>query len=315
TYLRLSVTDRCNLRCRYCLPEKNVHFLPGNEILNWEELHRLTTIFAQLGVIKLRVTGGEPFLRKGILNFLYEASRLSFSKGIFLTTNGVETLPFLENLKVFEIAGINLSLDTLQRDRFKSITRRDLLPKVMETFYQTLFLGIPLKINTVVKAGLNTDEIESLARLAEDNPVEVRFIEEMPQLSGNNQKENGWQFNRILSELQSFFPNIIPLPANGSTAGKFKIPGFTGQLGIIAGHSRLFCSTCNRVRVTATGLMKTCLYDNGVLDLKQLLRTGAADSEIQNAIREKVSMRMFDGFSAYATRGGVMKQSMAAIGG
>jgi len=315
TYLRLSVTDRCNLRCRYCLPKTRAVFQPRSEILHWEELMEIVGVFTALGIRKLRITGGEAFTRKGILGFLQEVCSFPDLHGIYITTNGVAVAALVPQLKALGISGINLSLDTLNRARFQKITHSDSLHKVLATCYQVMDHGIPLKLNTVVKEGFNTDEIANLARLAENNPIEVRFIEEMPQLTAGEQQESGWDFERILAELQAHFPDITPLSADNGTARRFQIPDFAGKIGIIAGHSRLFCSTCNRIRVTATGQLKTCLYDNGVLDLKKLLRSEAGKSEIQQAIRDKVGRRALDGFEAFATRCGPVNHTMAAIGG
>lgn len=315
TYLRLSVTDRCNLRCRYCMP---AHGLPGNpreEILSWEELDRIVRIFTALGIIKVRITGGEPFSRKGIIPFLQRIRRIPGVEELLITTNGVGLADKIPRLKESGISGVNLSLDTLHRERFRKLTHRDAFVQVIQSFHRLMKENIPVKLNCVILAGFNTDEIAQLARLAEAHPIEVRFIEEMPFLSQSGSFQSGWDFLRIFTALRERFPGILPLPFEGGTAKRFQVPGFRGKIGIIAGHSRLFCSTCNRVRVTAVGQFKTCLYDRGVLDLRALLRSGADDEEICTAIRTCVQNRFVDGHEAYARSSGKRNQSMAQVGG
>ncbi len=314
TYLRLSVTDRCNLRCRYCMPVHGIERKPRGELLTWEELTRLTGIFNRLGIVKLRITGGEPFLRKGLLDFIRTVSGFPELNSIHITTNGVGVAPLVPQLKTISISGINLSLDTLDRHRFEEITGQDALESVLATFEALLEHSIPLKINTVVRGGFNTDEILKIARLAEDHPVEVRFIEEMP-LIGTGEPYSGWDAKHMVRLLRSGFHELIPLPAKSSTAQLFAIQGFAGKIGVIAGNSRSFCSRCNRTRITAAGKLQTCLYGPGVLDVKRMLRDGASDSEITRAITDRIWNRSRDGFEAYKTRKLKTAESMAAIGG
>ena len=177
TYLRLSVTDRCNLRCRYCMPSEGINFQPADKILSWEEMTRLTKIFVDLGITKVRITGGEPFSRKGILDFLTKIRSFSGLEELYVTTNGVGIAQFVPALKKIGLNGINLSLDTLNKHRFVELTRRDSLDQVLEFFSEVLKYKIRLKINTVVKEGFNTAEIVPIARLAQKYPIEVRFIE------------------------------------------------------------------------------------------------------------------------------------------
>ena len=312
--MRLSITDRCNLRCRYCRPEEGIPFVPHEEILSFEELERLAAIFCALGVDKVRVTGGEPFARKGCLDFL---QRLRVKKGLrflHITTNGVETFQYLDALAELGIDGINLSLDTLDHRRFKYITRRDYFEEVVQTLQSIIDRHIPLKINSVVLADTSNDEIMRLAGLARDLHIAIRFIEMMP-FSGISRPEklvNG----HLLQRLNSIFPAMVEKsPDCPTTARIFSLPGYTGTIGIIQGYSRLFCSTCNKVRITPTGMLKTCLYDNGVLDLRNMLRIGAEDHEIEAAIIDCISKRCANGHEAerLARRDG--EPSMASIGG
>jgi cyclic pyranopterin phosphate synthase len=314
TYLRLSITDRCNLRCRYCRPEKGIPFVPHNEILSFEELERLTSIFCILGVSKVRVTGGEPFTRKGCLPFLKRLREIEGLHKLYITTNGVETGAYLDELTDIGIAGINLSLDTLDQKRFWHITRRDYLGNVIKALHGIIERRISLKINSVVLADTSDEEIVSLADLAQNLPLTLRFIEKMPFSGIPRPKKlaNG----HLLQRLRMIFPAMRECAREEpSTARIFSLPRYTGKIGLIQGYSRSFCSSCNKVRITPTGMLKTCLYDNGVLDLKKMLRRGANDSEIESAIRNCIQKRCANGHEAEQLAQRVIEPSMASIGG
>jgi molybdenum cofactor biosynthesis enzyme MoaA len=238
---------------------------------------------------------------------------------IHITTNGVLTLPHVAELKALGIKSINLSLDTLDRDRFFRITRRDELAQVMATFHALLEHGIPVKINAVVMEGQNTEDIVPLARLAEQYPVAVRFIEEMPFNGvGNNHPVLSWDYRRILDELKTAFPALQRAPKElYATAEHFVIPGHAGSLGIIAAYSRTFCGTCNRIRITAQGGLKTCLYGNDVLNTRDILRNGATDEALTEALLAVFGRRAKDGYEAEADSRLIMPgfASMSTIGG
>jgi cyclic pyranopterin phosphate synthase len=314
TYLRLAITDRCNLRCRYCRPEGGVPFIPHKEILRIEELERLVALFCALGIKKVRVTGGEPFCRRGCLPFLKKVRKIDGVQHLHITTNGVKTSRYLDELAAMGLGGINVSLDTLDRNRFWKITRRNYLEAVLQTVHGALERGIPLKINSVVLEDTGDDEIIQLAGLARDYPISLRFIERMP-FSGtvrSEKLENG----NLSSRLKRIFPDIeecyTDLP---TTARLLALPGYKGNLGIIQGHSRLFCKKCNKVRITPTGILKTCLYDNGALDLKMLLRSGVGDYEIRKSIIACVQNRFMNGHDAELFSSRETEPSMAMIGG
>lgn len=313
-YLRLSITDRCNLRCRYCRPEKGVPFIAHDEILTFEELHRISVIFCTLGVKKIRVTGGEPFSRRGCLPFLQNLKGIAGLNSLHVTTNGVKTSRHLDTLADLGLSGINLSLDTLDNKRFWKITRRDYLDAVLQTLQGIIDRGIPLKINSVILNDTTDQEIIELSELARKFPITLRFIELMP-FSGT--KSSGTLHTGKLSvRLKKIFPSIEEcLQVLPTTARTFAIPNYSGKLGIIEGYSRLFCSTCNKVRITPTGMLKTCLYDNGALNLKELLRSGAKDQEIQDAVVNCIANRFANGHDAekFSTR--EHEPSMAKIGG
>ena len=318
TYLRLAVTDRCNLRCFYCMPEEGIKLLPKKEMLTYEEMQRLITLFTDMGIEKLRITGGEPFVRKDMLQFLEDTRANKALKELHITTNGVLTAQYVDQLKALNITSINLSLDTLDRQRFAQITRRDELPKVLETLDLLLKANIKVKINMVVMEGKNTQDIVPMAQLASDLPVSVRFIEEMP-FNGTSAYASKltWDHNRILGTLTAAFPKLesLPTPTN-STASLYQIPGFNGNLGIIAAYTRTFCGSCNRIRVTPQGILKTCLYDHGSLDLKVLLRDQTSDEDIKSIIQNTIINRHKDGWAAQASRPQQQfSESMSSIGG
>jgi cyclic pyranopterin phosphate synthase len=314
TYLRLAITDRCNLRCRYCRPEKGVPFIPHKEILRFEELERLVAIFCSLGITKVRVTGGEPFSRRGCLPFLTRLRTIDGVHHLHITTNGVKTFRYLDELAALGLGSLNVSLDTLDKKKFWDITRRDYLDAVLQTVYGALARDIPLKINSVVLKDTSDDEIIQLAELARDFPITLRFIERMPFSGTVRSKKLG---NSNLSiRLKRIFPAIEEcFTALPTTARIFALPGYKGNLGIIQGYSRLFCKTCNKVRITPIGMLKTCLYDNGALDLKMLLRSGADDYEIRQAIVACVQNRFINGHEAEYFSSRETEPSMAMIGG
>ena len=314
TYLRLAITDRCNLRCRYCMPEEGVSSISHDQTLSYEELERLVSLFLDFGISKIRLTGGEPFVRRGCVDFMEMLKRKLKVKQLFVTTNGVETFKYLERLKEIGISGINLSLDTLDPQRFQELTRRDRLQDVLLTFNRSIELEIPLKINSVVLEDTSDDEIVSLVELVRDHSISLRFIEQMPFsfiFHGHDNEEN-----ILLSRLQRLFPGLSEcVTGKISTAREFNLPGCTGTLGIIEGHSRNFCKTCNKIRITPQGMLKACLYDNGILDLRSLIRAERTDSQIAQMIVESLQHRNVDGHETEKACSRKCEPSMATIGG
>lgn len=207
TYLRLSVTDRCNLRCVYCMPAHGIDVIPKDEILSFEEMERLLHLVCAMGITKVRITGGEPFVRRDLIKFLWQIHHLP--KELHITTNGLWSAQYVPELKAMGIKGVNLSLDTLDRERFQRITRRDELHKVMETFYALLNAEIPIKLNAVVMNGMNDVDIVPLAELTKDYAIDVRFIEEMP-FNGEGASEPVliWDYKKILSVLKARYPDL-----------------------------------------------------------------------------------------------------------
>lgn len=318
-YLRLAVTDRCNLRCFYCMPEDGLNWLSRSELMTYEEMLQTCALLVKMGIEKIRITGGEPFVRKDIMKFLTALSALPGLKELSLTTNGVLTAPYVAELKNIGVSAVNLSLDTLDAGRFFSITRRDEFANVMSTLDELLRHNIDVKINAVVMDGKNIQDIEPLVRLTKDMPVSVRFIEEMP-FNGDGHIYTGlkWDYISILDKIKEYYPSVEKIrdPAY-STAYNYMIPGHKGTVGVIAAYSRTFCGTCNRIRITPEGELKTCLYDNGVLNIKSLLRQQISEGDITETLLNAFNHRPKDGWEAERLRAGSVgvHESMATIGG
>lgn len=319
TYVRLAVTDRCNLRCFYCMPAEGIQYVARQSLLSYEEMERLLQVLAGMGIRKVRITGGEPFVRKHMIDFLARVCAIDGIDELNITTNGVLTTPYIPQLKAMGVHSVNLSLDTLDRKRFAEITRRDELPKVLDCLHSLLAHGITTKINAVVMEGKNTDDLISLAAFTKDHPVGVRFIEEMPfNGAGANYPTLKWNHRRILDTLHQAFPNMHKIQDGPhSTSFNYAIPGHLGTVGTIPAFSRTFCGSCNRIRLTPVGLLKTCLYDDGVLDTRALLRSGANNEELAAAFRKVFAARAKDGFEAERNRKArnPVSESMSTIGG
>ena len=301
------------------MPEEGIEYLPKSQLLTYEEMLRLTSVFAGMGVDKIRITGGEPFARRDLIGFLRKLRIIPGIEKISITTNGVLTKPHLPALKELGITEINLSLDALSRELFYKITRRDEYKKVIETFHEMLRLGFKVKINAVVMDGINDHQIAGLAKLALKHPVSVRFIEEMPFNGGLKSKPAiRWTSARIFETLKAEFPDIrkVISPAN-STSANYTTEEAKGNFGIIAAFTRSFCGTCDRIRITSTGEMRTCLYGKNELDLKSLIREGSSENRIESEIIRVVQKRTKDGFEAEAMRdkNNPPMESMSIIGG
>lgn len=317
-YLRLAVTDRCNLRCFYCMPEEGIDWLSRQELMSYEEMLHISSVLVKMGVEKIRITGGEPFVRKDFMPFLTDLSRLQGLHQLTLTTNGVLTAPFVPELKKLGIPSINLSLDTLDRDRFFAITRRDEFANVMATMEELLKHDVEVKINAVVMEGKNTEDILPLVELTKELPVSVRFIEEMPFNGGSHHTSLTWDHVQIMNTVREKYPDIIKLPDPPySTSYNYQIPGHKGSVGVIAAYTRSFCGSCNRIRLTPQGELKTCLYGASVLNVKDLMRAGTDTISLEAALHEAISKKEKDGWDAEKNAAGlpILNASMATIGG
>jgi cyclic pyranopterin phosphate synthase len=298
------------------MPEDGLNWLSREELMSYDEMLRICTLLVEMGIQKIRITGGEPFVRKDIMPFLTELSALPGLNELTITTNGVLTAPYVAQLKDIGIKAVNLSLDTLDAERFFAITRRDEFAAVMKTLNELLKHDIQVKINAVVMDGKNTQDIIPLVQLTKELPVDVRFIEEMP-FNGDGHSFSGlkWDHVRILDKIKETFPSIQKAedPAY-STAHTYHIPGHNGKVGIIAAYSRTFCGTCNRIRITPQGVLKTCLYDNGILNIKDSIRKGKTNQQIKETLLSAFNNRPKDGWEAEQSNAGI-HESMAAIGG
>ncbi len=289
TYLRLSVTDRCNLRCCYCMPAEGIPKLNRSEILSYEELLLLARTAVQLGIEKIRVTGGEPLVRKGILTFLGNLSVIPGLRRLALTTNGVLLEEMAEDLKRSGIQHLNISLDSMHPDTFARVTRCGNLQNVLDGIRVAEEAGFNIKINIVAMRGINDGEFSDFAGLTLTRPFTVRFIEYMPTM-----QEADWQSlvmpgDEIIKEIARHY-DIKPINGKDNLSGpsrNFQIEGAVGIIGIITPITRPFCSECNRIRVTPTGMAKSCLFAGNEYDLKPLLRNGD-ETALREALREIV---------------------------
>lgn len=269
-YLRISVTDRCNLRCIYCMPEKGVEMKKHEDILRFEDTLKIVKVASKLGIKKIRYTGGEPLVMKDIDKLIYETSMLPGIEDISLTTNGILLSEMAESLKKAGLKRVNISLDTLDKDKFKSITRVGSLDKVLEGIDKCLSLGItPVKINTVMMKGFNDTEFNDLINLSREMPIEIRFIELMPIGEGVKFYEKS---KISCSEMIDMHPELIPIKAEkSSTAQLYKIQGAKGKIGFISPVSCKFCSDCNKIRLTSIGTIKPCLHSKEEINLREYL--------------------------------------------
>lgn len=287
-YIRISITDRCNLRCVYCMPEDGVEFIPHGEILSYEEMIRLVRVFASAGIRKVKLTGGEPLARKGIVHLVEELKKIPGIEQVTLTTNGVLLAEHMDALAQAGIDGINLSLDTLNPEVFERISRCNSFEKVMKGFYAALkYPEIPLKVNCVPMK-IDGQDLFEMAELARKYPVHVRYIEMMPIGMGKS-----FEFcseDAILEGLKERYGECIPYEEKlGNGPGHYySFPDFKGKIGFISAISHKFCGSCNRVRLTSQGYLKTCLqYDIGT-DLKKLLREGATEDALRKAVEDAI---------------------------
>ena len=290
-YLRLSVTDRCNLRCRYCMPD-GVEKLEHEAVLTYEEFLRLAALFARCGMDTVRVTGGEPLVRRGVDQLVAGLKATPGIRKVSMTTNGVLLAQQLPALQKAGLDSVNISLDTLDPEVFRHITARDEFGAVMEGIHAALASGIPVKLNCVPQAGVNEGELEALAALARNHPLQVRFIEMMP--IGCGAAIPCISGPELQQRLARRWPGFAPLPAAQSTAFGdgpavyYTVPGWKGDVGFIAAVHGKFCASCNRVRLTSQGFLRPCLASETGCDLRALLRGGASDEQLLQAIRQTI---------------------------
>ncbi|MCE3020083.1 GTP 3',8-cyclase MoaA [Parvimonas micra] len=266
TYLRISVTDLCNLRCKYCMPESGVESLCHSDILSLEEIVEIVNVAAKNGITKIRLTGGEPLVRRGFIHLCKEISKIEQIEDIAITTNGVHLKNMADDLFENKVKRINFSLDTLVKEKYNDITRRNDFDKTMESLFYAIEKGFKVKLNVVLIGGFNDDEIENFVKLANDYDLEVRFIELMQIGETANWSKDKFVSNKIVLE------KVPKLEFDGvsGVAKIYKIKGQKGKIGLISPISCSFCSDCNRIRLTSDGKLKPCLHSKDEINLKGL---------------------------------------------
>lgn len=286
-YLRVAVTDRCNFRCRYCMPTDGVKWLAHHDILRYEEILRIVGAFARLGVDKVRITGGEPLVRKGLLPFLAQVTQIPGITEVGLTTNGSLLAEYAEGLKIAGVGRVNVSLDTLQRARFMQLTGQDRLTEVLAGIKKAQEVGLtPVKINMVVMKGYNADEVVEMAKFAIRNSYQIRFIEYMPFCSAEDYLVTAAEMQEQL--VAAGFTDLIPQEEDRCPAKIYNVPNSRGSIGFITPMSQHFCHSCNRIRLTPDGDLKPCLLSNEEYSLREQLRAGISDEELLAKIKEIV---------------------------
>ena len=294
-YMRISITDRCNLRCRYCMPD-GITQISMAEILTYEEIRKVCILAAELGIQKIKITGGEPLVRKGCADLIGMIKNISGITQVTMTTNGVLLQDNLEALKKAGLDGINISLDTLDREKYQEITGTDACETVRQAVAAAAESGIRTKVNTVLQSDGDKTEWKALITLAESLPVDVRFIELMP--IGYGKENTGVSTLELLDEIRKVY---------------YQIPGFTGGIGFISAMHGKFCKNCNRIRLTSTGDLKPCLCYGDTYPLKDLLRNGTEEEirkQIKRAIEQKPAAHCFEEPGAITEA-----HQMAQIGG
>lgn len=314
-YMRISITDRCNLRCKYCMPE-DLPSIPHEKILRFEEILHLCRLAGELGIRKFKVTGGEPLVRKNCLEFLKNLKELPTTEQVTLTTNGTLLSEYLPELKRIGLDGINISLDTLNEHTFEQITGRAEFSKVMDAIISCQACGIRTKVNSVLLQNINSNDFFDLVHLAETYPIDVRFIEIMP--IGFGQQFKGLNHQELLAILSKQYPDHVQVHEHrgNGPATYIYLPGFKGCIGFIDAIHGKFCSSCNRVRLTADGILKLCLYYQNGIDLKSMLHAGYPDSLIRTAMEQAIFRKPSEHqFHLTALEGPAEQRRMSQIGG
>lgn len=292
--LRISVTDRCNMRCGYCMPKDNTKWFDTTEVLSFDEIIRLSSIFANLGVEKIRLTGGEPLVRPSIENLIKSIAKIGNIKSIGLTTNGLLLQEKVEALKSSGLDSVNISLDSFKEDRFKMMTGVNGLDKVVNSIQKAKDVGFDVKINTVVVRGWNDDEVVEFANFARRTGITVRFIEFMP-LDGSGIWRNDLVFSKMemMEKLESNIGKVFPA-SDQEMSAPAKLYSFSdriGTVGFIPSVTEPFCSQCDRIRLTSDGRFLTCLFESPGYDIKSYLRKGASDEELSHRLVRCVAMK------------------------
>jgi cyclic pyranopterin phosphate synthase len=315
-YLRISLTDVCNFRCQYCIPDENTSFMPSSKLMSAEEIVVIAREFVKLGVKKIRLTGGEPLVRKDFAKIIEALSK--FPIELTLTTNGLRTNEFIDSFKKAGIKSINVSLDTLDKDQFFSITKRNVFDKVWNNIQQLIDEGFHVKVNTVVMRGINETEIIDFIEWTKNQAVHVRFIEFMPFDKNQWNTKKMFSYQEILDIAATKYSFIRMKDGFNETAKKFKPLGHEGTFAVISTMSEPFCSSCNRLRLTADGKMKNCLFSKGEADILNVLRNS---EDIMPIIKQCVASKaealggQFQGDYTKIDATKIENRSMISIGG
>jgi len=300
-YVRIAITEKCNLRCTYCMPEEGVDFANGEKILSADEILRVVRVLAEMGVRKVRFTGGEPLVRKDILKLVEGTANTPGVTGVHLTTNGIIFPKYAQGLRDAGLTGLNISLDTMDPDKFEKITRRPGIEKVQESIYLAQELGFPrVKVNNVVMKGFNDHELEFFAAMTEKQNITVRFIEFMP-FDAQQIWETGEYFlsaESMIKRLKTRFPAMAVATGTRTEHHIYQVPGWAGKIAIIPAFTRSLCGNCSRIRVTADGGIRNCLYSDDEFSLMEMLREGCSDIDIVDKFRKAFSEKAVDGFES-----------------
>jgi cyclic pyranopterin phosphate synthase len=323
TYLRISVTDLCNLRCVYCMPEEGVSWLPRKEILSYEEIVSVVEAAAACGVNKIRITGGEPLVRKSLPDLIDKIARVPGITDLSMTTNGTLLADHVSDLKAAGLRRVNVSLDTLDPEKFRRISRRGELASVLEGIAAAEAVNLsPVKLNMVVLKGINDDEIEAFAALTSRLRVQVRFIEVMPvaevrDCAAKPNSMNHVSGVEVRARIERRLGRLLPVVTDGShdPAQVWRIPGSTGTLGFIDAMSSAFCARCNRLRLTADGKLRSCLLQGGELDIRSILRSGDQTGSIRKRLASAFRKAAHDKPEFYSLGSGAAPGAMNRIGG
>ena len=288
-YIRISITDRCNLRCIYCMPEEGIKLIDHKEVLSYEEIIRLCRQFAKIGISKVKITGGEPLVRKDVHKLIKAIKEIDGIDNVTMTTNGILLENVIDDLVNAGLDAVNISIDTLREDRYREITRLGDINKVMRGIKKCLtYKNLKVKINCVPIKGENEEELLDLINLCKDNDISIRFIEVMPIGLGRNMK--GFSDEEIIEIVEKNLGKLTPYHGklgNGPST-YYSLEGYKGKIGFISAVNHKFCESCNRVRLTCEGFLKACLQYNIGTDLRELLRSGKSDEEILEAIKNTI---------------------------
>ncbi len=300
-YVRIAVTEKCNLRCTYCMPEEGVDVLAKDRLLTTEEFLRTIGVLARMGVRKVRFTGGEPLVRKDIIQLVAGAASTPGVKAVHLTTNGILFERYAKELRDAGLTGVNISLDTLDPERFLAITRRTGVDTVLRSIDLALALGFPrVKVNVVLMRGFNEDELFSFTEMAKDKRVTVRFIEFMP-FDGHQIWESGVHFasaESLVHQIEDQYPGIQPAPGTRTEHHTFQAPGHVGKIAVIPAFTRSLCGNCSRIRLTSDGSIRNCLYSDLEYSLRDTIRPGCSDDDIVALFRKAFDEKEKDGFES-----------------